>query len=96
MPMADEIIAQFVKPEWKDIAVLIKTAAEWQERVRCAGIASGEADYAMETYEGARMHDFLSVSRHIEAQIMLKPHPRDNMRGVSYPFQTPEESREKT
>lgn len=85
MLTAEELIAQLVKPEWKDIAALICTAAEWQERVRCAKIAEGEADFAMKTYEGARLHDFLSVSRHIEAQIMMRPHVRDKMRGVSYP-----------
>lgn len=57
------------------------------ERTRCAKIAADEAEYAMETYEGARLHDFLSVSRHIEAQILMKPHQRDKMRGISYASQ---------
>lgn len=55
-----------------------------EERDRCAKIDADEAEFAFNTYEGSRLHDFMSVAKHIEAQIMMKPHPRDNMRGIIY------------
>lgn len=72
------------RPPFKGDMLDAIARAIMEERDRCAKIAADEAEFAFNTYEGSRLHDFMSVAKHIEAQIMMKPHPRDNMRRIIY------------